>query len=529
MHRKTSNRSIPLTEKVKHPQPSTSMTVHKIEENSLKNDRPMVYTQNPYTKTARNVQNREYVNPWPKAEEDSWSWDRRSSGTSISWPEEMEEVATKKVMDQWEAVQRTLYDENDQVTSEGLRAECIQWRTQRPHLRVLGKGFRGHETANEKIEDPGPMSVTKNDNPIVEEVIEEHNVPENSVQIPLKHAPEDCSPKGEYREQTGKEVLDLILDFVCAQLLANNEDDESLIQNLDAVLRITPAPTYSGRNPLRNHSTANEFVIPTYHRIKLHKDELRDCSDALEFSVRLPEVQKSNFQADKSRKVFVGRGSIMSISARRQRDIRDIAADGILINSDRLYTPQLPRNALGTVFTEKIIVSPVPFATSTKESFSTLKTTPLRSMRLSLESSPVQRSARSVNSGFKVTPVRRAGLLQIPQVHSAWQAPVCPTVWPKNVKLAPIDITRLPSSRRRSLATSLTQPRRSRNSLSPIPRELMPVSPLAIREADTRSLEIHGKQIVRQKSRMSMTSAGWDSSPRNIKKLEKKMKNNNER
>lgn len=82
-------------------------------------------------------------------------------------------------------------------------------------------------------------------------------------------------------------------------------------------------------------------------------------------------------------------GNITSVSARRQREIRD-SADGALIRKDRLYTPQLSRNALGTVFTEKVIVSPVPFATTTKESFSTLKSTPLRSMRLSLDSAAGQ-------------------------------------------------------------------------------------------------------------------------------------------
>lgn len=141
----------------------------------------MVLGQNPNCKTAVNIGTREYVNPWEKGDDrddDSWSWDRRSSGTSISWPEEMEEVATKKVIEQWEAVQRTLYDENDQVTSEELKAECVQWRTQRPHLRIIGKKLARHDTPSD-FENPG-SSIKRNDNPsAVDEIIEEHSVAVN--------------------------------------------------------------------------------------------------------------------------------------------------------------------------------------------------------------------------------------------------------------------------------------------------------------------------------------------------------------
>ncbi|XP_012266468.2 uncharacterized protein LOC105692081 isoform X1 [Athalia rosae] len=524
MHRKTSKRSIPLTEKVKHRDPSTPMTIHKLEENGPENHSSMVSAQNSFTRIPDDKYSDRDVNIWPETEDHSWSWDQQSSGTSISWPEEMEEVASKKVMDQWEAVQRTLYDEDEQVVAESLRAECIQWRTQRPHLRILGRGLqrKEDETASQDIKDPtGPIRTKGTDNPLtISELIEEHSEPPNAPEDPLKV---------KVRDQTRKEVLNLLFDFVCSELAANKEDDLSLSRNLDTVLRITPAPTHSGRNPLRNHKTADEFVISTHRKMQLHKYGRRDSHDALELPGCLPEVHKNNYYSDKSGKDFLGRESIMPISARRQRDMKDMVADGILVKRDRLYTPQLPRNALGTVFSEKIIVSPVPFATTTRESFSTLKSTPLGSMRLSFESSLPQRSAKSVNLGVNAISARRAGLFHIPQVHSAWQAPVCPTVWPKNVKLAPIDLTRLPSSQRRSLVTSLTQPRRSRNSLSPIPRDIMPASPLTIQDPDMMSLEIHGRQIVKQKSRTNVSSAAWNSSPQNLKKGRKKIQNNNER
>lgn len=57
--------------------------------------------------------------------------------------------------------------------------------------------------------------------------------------------------------------------------------------------------------------------------------------------------------------------------------------------------------------------------------------------------------------------------------------------------------------------------RRNRYSLSPIPLDIIPVSPLAIKDTDAKSLEIHGKQIINHKSRMGLTR--------------KKNDNNNER
>lgn len=53
-------------------------------------------------------------------------------------------------------------------------------------------------------------------------------------------------------------------------------------------------------------------------------------------------------------------------------------------------------------------------------------------------------SARNI--GFQDS-ARKSGTLRNPNNYSAWQAPVSPTVWPKNIRLAPIDTSRLPSSK----------------------------------------------------------------------------------
>lgn len=67
------------------------------------------------------------------------TWDQTSAITSTSYSLEIENIATRKVLQQWEAVENTLYEDGNQVTQPAVLEECIQWRTQIPHLRVVGK------------------------------------------------------------------------------------------------------------------------------------------------------------------------------------------------------------------------------------------------------------------------------------------------------------------------------------------------------------------------------------------------------
>lgn len=62
-----------------------------------------------------------------------------SAATSVSWSQEVESVATQKLEEQWATVERTLYKEDNQLLQESILDECIQWRTQIPYLRIVGK------------------------------------------------------------------------------------------------------------------------------------------------------------------------------------------------------------------------------------------------------------------------------------------------------------------------------------------------------------------------------------------------------
>ena len=65
-----------------------------------------------------------------------------------------------------------------------------------------------------------------------------------------------------------------------------------------------------------------------------------------------------------------------AISARYQGGVTDCMNQ--IVEQERLYTPQQGRNKSGMVFNEKVVVSPVPFIRTTRESFSTLKTAPIQ-------------------------------------------------------------------------------------------------------------------------------------------------------
>lgn len=75
--------------------------------------------------------------------------------------------------------------------------------------------------------------------------------------------------------------------------------------------------------------------------------------------------------------------------------------DNTLKSKERLCTPHIGRNKLGTIFNERIVVSPVPFAVSTRESFSTLNTIPIRFMNEDFEISSFQGRKYQAISGLK--------------------------------------------------------------------------------------------------------------------------------
>lgn len=134
---------------------------------------------------------------------------------------------------------------------------------------------------------------------------------------------------------------------------------------------------------------------------------------------------------------------------------------------------------------------------------------------------------------------------KISNYQSSWHTPVSPAVWVKNVKLAPLDMSRFPNSKNRYLENiknifnfnneyflycfynfrSLTSSvilSRNKKPLSPISRSSLPVSAKTIHN-NHESLEIQGKQITpRQSPKLNMSTTGLENTSRNSTKKKKR-------
>ncbi|CAD6215694.1 GSCOCG00000507001-RA-CDS [Cotesia congregata] len=425
---------------------------------------------------------------WP---ESGSPWDVNSRATSSSWPEDIEEAATKKVLKLWAAVERTMYKEDDEVKLGAVMDECVQWRSQIPHYRVVGKNIEPNDEDEEEEEEVESSEVT--------EKVEELS-PEEERLIQIK----------------SEQVLDRLLEYIMIELEKemdednianenNNDDSKSVdkkpLENLDQVLRITPAPTYSGRR---------------LNVSKSSKSNSRKSSANLFESFELTERTDTALRALRNAKD----ADYGIVDYDYDVDDEDEEEDDDDEDPDRTDAKH-GRNKLGTVFNNKIVVSPVPFAVTTRESFCTLKTTPIKYAGHLLELSTPQGFNRNMNSASRLNYSYRKSSNRLPQRHSAWQSSVSPA-WPKNLRLAPIDPSRLPSSKNRSIE-SPTIKQRGRRSLSPI---LRPVKPSSCHLTGDDFLEVTGKQITQSAkltrlNRDSSSLRSYKKSAKNICRVER--------
>lgn len=182
------------------------------------------------------------------------------------------------------------------------------------------------------------------------------------------------SPEEEHLIQIKSEqVLDRLLEYIMIELEKemdednianenNNDDSKSVdkkpLENLDQVLRITPAPTYSGRR---------------LNVSKSSKSNSRKSSANLFESFELTERTDTALRALRNAKD----ADYGIVDYDYDVDDEDEEEDDDDEDPDRTDAKH-GRNKLGTVFNNKIVVSPVPFAVTTRESFCTLKTTPIK-------------------------------------------------------------------------------------------------------------------------------------------------------
>ncbi|XP_076669776.1 uncharacterized protein LOC143369565 isoform X1 [Andrena cerasifolii] len=398
-----------------------------------------------------------------------------SIATCLSYSTEMEGITTAKVLEQWEAIENTLYEDGEQVTNTVLLEECIQWRTQIPHLRVVGKNpFLSLKSRYEDVDRNSSETKSSFDS--------------HDEELLLGHGGSMKERKGsssKHKLQTTpqEKIFDILSEYIMSELLPNKENEiESLGDDLSEVLQIRRASVHSSRSSAKSTKLHwYEETIPLDKRFPSSRSRAMESHgvpmirDSAHTSVQESHRKYDNFK-DNDR-IKNGRDATSAIE-------------------DKLFRPHTGRNKLGTVFNEKIVVSPVPYILSTKESFSTVKTTPIKYMGQPLSVSTFQ--------GKYSTPVK------ISNYQSAWHAAVSPAVWPKNIKLAPLDTSRLPSSKNRSSTPSSVMLQRNRKPLSPISRSTLPVSAQSSHD-NNEALEIQGRHIIPgQSSKLSLSNTNWD-------------------
>ncbi|XP_076226117.1 uncharacterized protein LOC116426671 isoform X2 [Nomia melanderi] len=421
---------------------------------------------------------------WKDVNNQVSTWDESSNGTiCTSSLTELEDTATAKVVQQWDAIENTLYEDGNQVIQTALLEECTQWRKQIPHLRIVGKNpFLPAKTKYENLGRNSNQSKTNLDS------FNDEILPELSQSIKEKKT----SSKHKLQSTLQDKILNMLFDYVVSELLPSKENE--IEKDFDKVSQVRMAPIHSNKSSARSTKmTWFEETIPLDNTFSSGRDKLiEDHIIPLKKETIHANLQENQKKYDNL----------------KYNNGTKNGQDNTFSAEDKFLRPHTSRNKLGTVFNEKIVVSPVPYILSTRESFSTIKTTPIKFMEQPLNVSTFQ--------GNSLTPTKYSSY------QSAWHATVSPAVWSKNIKLAPLDTSRLPSSKNRSLTSSSVVLQRNKKPLSPISRSTPPVSAQTIHN-NTKCFEIQGRHISSgQSSKLSVINTGSDHSTKNSKNKKKR-------
>ncbi|XP_053974756.1 uncharacterized protein LOC128874246 [Hylaeus volcanicus] len=469
MHKKTHKRSIlnSVTQKVKATENLPKIRDYKDNENESSDHFQLPSLQK--KKAWKDIDDRVSI------------WNESTTATCVSYSSELEDIATRKVIQQWEAIENTLYEDGDQVTQTALLEECIQWRTQIPHLRIVGKNSFLLPTDKQQDPEKNYNQIKDTFDSLDEDIFSEHNFSIKERRISSK-----------YRLQSTQQdkVFDMLFEYVMSELFPNKENGiDSLGNELNDVLQIRMAPVHSNKSSAKSTKLSwFEETIPLENKFPNSRSRGIEAAQT-----KIGETPKKYDNLKHNDRIKSGRDTMGAVE-------------------DKLFRPHTSRNKLGTVFNEKIVVSPVPYILSTRESFSTIKTTPIKFMGQTLDVTTFPGSSRNIsyfkNSGKNSTATK------LPNYQSAWHASVSPARWPTNIRLAPLDTSRLPNTKNRSLTSSSVVLQRNRKPLSPISRSTLPYSAQTTHN-NNEALEIQGRHIIPgQSPKLSMDNTGWDYNAR---------------
>lgn len=186
-------------------------------------------------------------------------------------------------------------------------------------------------------------------------------------------------------------VLDILFQYVMSELFPKKANEvDSVGSDLNDVLQIHGTSVHSNKSSARS-TKFNCFEETISLENKFPNSKSRTMEG------RTQDIQKYGCNiSSKKLYIFIIKYIFTPLFVCRKYDnfkdngIIKSERDAISVIEDKLFRPHTGRNKLGTVFNEKVVVSPVPYILSTRESFSTVKTTPIKYMGQTLDVSTFQ-------------------------------------------------------------------------------------------------------------------------------------------
>lgn len=207
--------------------------------------------------------------------DDNLSTDWNSNATDIFCSSEIENIATRKVMQQWETIENTLYEDGEQVSQTAVLEECTQWKTQIPHLRIIGK--------NPFLSKSNYQDLNINHNQMKNNSHNEDTYLEHNISIKERKN----SSKHKLQKTAQDEILDMLYAYVISELFPKKENEiESLHDDFNDVLQIRMASIHSNKSsaksskinwfeetiPLENKFSNNNGKSVEDHILSMRKD-----------------------------------------------------------------------------------------------------------------------------------------------------------------------------------------------------------------------------------------------------------------
>ncbi|XP_068631302.1 uncharacterized protein [Battus philenor] len=231
------------------------------------------------------------------------------------------EEATKTLEEEWEKIERTLYDEEgEKTTRPHMVEECKQWKQLHPHLRVTGKAISlpKHRLLHKQFEQDELIAMHYSD-------YEQYSESEDR----LSQSSTDVTPQNSPRVSTVENIYEPKLS--CEKISFYPKQDEEFYfgDAFSSLLQITPIQIRSPYRKRHSHSILrSEVASSRWMRVSRPDSAFNGDRNSAKSFVSLDTVKYGNIAGDS--KMLEGR-----VVTARHRDTTRL---------EPICTPEPPHN-----------------------------------------------------------------------------------------------------------------------------------------------------------------------------------------